>query len=509
MTTPTSQTASEVRTYGNWRKPVAPGIGRLGPIGTLLFLGGTVAVFVVLTVAGLAAAAAATLLVTLALVPLLVTDSSGRNGYTITGARWAFRRNRRKRRDVYVPGLVGERREPIHSHPNRLPGLLATTQLISCTDALGRRVGVVAVPHAQHYSVLLSCNPEAGSLVDADTVDLWVARWGEFLADLSHEPNLVGASVTVEATPDSGEKLAAEVARLTTPAAPELARAVLAEAAATWPVGSASVATWVTMTWSRTPSMATKPIPEDRLLAQIADRLPGLCTRLQAAGCGDVTPMTPPQVTATVASAYCPSTHAAWDELAAHDEVPMIPWQDCGPATMQVAWDHLRHDTAWSRVWRMTAAPNSPVAATTLAALLNAHNGLARKRVTMQYRPHSPTSAATIADRDVRTAKSRAESRKGEVRATESLAVAMARQTADEQAAGAGLVRFSMLVTVTVPQASGLEAASHVIDQLAATSRVRLRPATGTQAGSFAACLGIGMVLNNQVRLPAFLRENL
>jgi hypothetical protein len=144
-----------------------------------------------------------------------------------------------------------------------------------------------------------------------------------------------------------------------------------------------------------------------------------------------------------------------------------------------------------------------------LAALLNAHNSLARKRVTMQYRPHSPTSAATIADRDVRTAKSRAESRKGEVRATESLAVAMARQTADEQAAGAGLVRFSMLVTVTVPQAAGLEAASHVIDQLAATSRVRLRPATGTQAGSFAACLGIGMVLNNQVRLPAFLRENL
>ena len=98
----------------------------------------------------------------------------------------------------------GDPREPIHSHPNRLPGLLATTQLITCADSLGRRVGVVAVPHAQHYSVLLSCNPEAGSLVDDDTVDLWVARWGEFLADLSHEPNLVGASVTVETTPIRG-----------------------------------------------------------------------------------------------------------------------------------------------------------------------------------------------------------------------------------------------------------------------------------------------------------------
>ena len=85
----------------------------------------------------------------------------------------------------------------------------------------------------------------------------------------------------------------------------------------------------------------------------------------------------------------------------------------------------------------------------------------------------------------------------------------MARQTADEQAAGAGLVRFSLLVTVTVDEAAGLETAGHVIAQLAATSRVRLRPAAGTQSASFVAGLGIGMVLQHQVRLPGFLRDNL
>jgi hypothetical protein len=36
-----------------------------------------------------------------------------------------------------------------------------------------------------------------------------------------------------------------------------------------------------------------------------------------------------------------------------------------------------------------------------------------------------------------------------------------------------------------------------------------LRPAAGTQAGSFAAGLGIGLVLQSQVRLPALVREQL
>lgn len=509
MTVPTRNQAPEIRTYGNWQKPRTAGIGPLGPIGTGIFLIGAVVVFVVLTAGGLVAALIAFVALALALTPITVTGADGRNGYAILGARLAHRRNCRKGRNVYAPGTLGDRSTPIHSQPLRLPGLLTTTALIEQADALGRCFGIVAVPHTQHYSVLLGCNPEAGSLVDPDTVDLWVARWGDFLADLSHEPNLIGASVTVDTAPDSGEKLSAEVERLTSDSAPDLARAVLNEAAQNWPAGSATVTTWVTLTWSRTPSISAKPIPQDRLINQIADRLPGLCARLQAAGCGEVTPMTPGEVTALVSCAYSPETRTGFEELGARDELPTIPWQDCGPALMKVGWDHLRHDSAWSKVWRMTAAPSSPVPATTLSSLLNAHNALARKRVTVQYRPHSPTSAATIADRDVRTARSRAEARKGEVRATESLAVAMARQTADEQAAGAGLVRFSLLVTVTVDEAAGLETAGHVIDQLAATSRVRLRPAAGTQAASFVAGLGIGMVLQHQVRLPGFLRDNL
>lgn len=157
----------------------------------------------------------------------------------------------------------------------------------------------------------------------------------------------------------------------------------------------------------------------------------------------------------------------------------------------------------------MTAAPISAVPATTLSGLLASHSGLARKRVTVLYRAHCPAKAAAVADRDVRTAKGKAESRKGVVKADQTRALQMATQTAAEQASGAGLVRFAMLVTATISDQQELSAAEHVVDQLAATSRIRLQKATGTQAPSFAAGLGIGLVLNSEVAIPAFLRENL
>ncbi len=497
-----------IRTYGSWRRPRPLGIGPFGLIGSLLAVAGLFAAFVATTMAGLAAGAGCLLLVAVVLAPLAWRGADGRTGYTQLGAVLSFRRNRRLRRHAYLPGLLGAKHAPLHEYPSRLPGLLASSRLLELTDRLGHQVAVVALPHAQQYAVLLGCNPEAGSLVDPDTVDVWVARWGAFLADLGHEPHLVGLSVTVETAPDDGRGLAAEVQRLTRRGAPQLAQEVLAEAAYTWPTGSAAVSTWVTLTFARFASTVGKGLPEPQLLAQIGDRLPGVCAALQDTGCGDVSPLSAAQVADLVAAAYSPNVWAG-QQADAEQDPPVPSWQDCGPSGMVPGWDCLRHDGAWSTVWRMTAAPASPVPATILAPLLGAHPQLARKRVTLVYRPHDPQVAAAIADRDVRTAKMRAHTRSGEVRATESLSVRMARQTAEEQAGGAGLVRFALLVTVTVTDRQDLATAGQVLTQLAATSRIRLRPAAGTQAGSFAAGLGIGLVLQSQVRLPALVREQL
>lgn len=501
---PVDDASSDVR-YGNWRKPESPGIWRFGPVGSAVGIGGVVVAFIVMSFAGLIPALVIMLILAVVLTPLVWVGPSQRNAWASLGTRLSFNRNRRKRRTIHAPAV--QKREFL-SAPNRLPGLLSETRLRVRRDAVNRPFAIVEMPAVNHYSVLLRCKPEGGELVDPETRDQWVASWGDFLAGLSHDMNLAGASVTVESVPDGGEKLAANIDRMLNESAPELAKEMMAESRDSWPQGSSTIRTWITLTWTRTPSMS-KVMTEDRLVAMICDKLPGLCEQASEAGCGDVTPMLPQDVAAIVQSAYRPSDARGFDLAAAKGEVPSIPWQDTGPAMMKTAWDHIRHEDAWSQVWKMSLPPTSAVKSSVLRKLLAPHPDLTRKRVTILYRFIPPAKAADIADRDVRTANTKAQSRKGIAPAERLRALEAATQTADEQASGAGLIQFGMLVTATVQASEDMEQAQHVVDQLAGTSRVRLHKATGTQAASFAAGLGIGLVLTSYTKIPAFLKENL
>lgn len=81
--------------------------------------------------------------------------------------------------------------------------------------------------------------------------------------------------------------------------------------------------------------------------------------------------------------------------------------------------------------------------------------------------------------------------------------------TASEEASGAGLVQFGMLVTATVGD-PGREADTRTaVDNLAATARLRLRPVYGSQDSAFAAALRLGLVLPKHIKIPAELREKL
>ena len=87
--------------------------------------------------------------------------------------------------------------------------------------------------------------------------------------------------------------------------------------------------------------------------------------------------------------------------------------------------------------------------------------------------------------------------------------VRAASATAQEEASGAGLVQFGMLVTATVMDLSKQADARAAIDNLAATARLRLRPVYGSQDSAFAAALPLGLVLPKHIKVPAELREKL
>jgi hypothetical protein len=430
------------RTYGNWRKPSSPGLPRLGLLGTVAALASLVLVMLVQITLGLLAAAVAALVVLAALAPLAWRNRAGRNGWQVLLARASWRLGRRRRQHLYSSSLTG----PVSFGAARLPGLLATSSLLSAVNAHGEPFALIGLPSSRQYAVLIRCDPAGAGLVDPETIDEWVACWGGWLARLGHEANLDACTVTVETAPDPGGRLAAEVQTMLTPHAPALSRAMLTEAAASYPRGSATVAAYVTLTFSarRTPhtdgqahghgssgKQTSRVRGSQEMAAQIGRRLPLLLHQLRAAGAGTGRAMTATEVAETVRVAYDPAAAALLDRARAEPPLDdadaaarpsLMSWQDAGPVAQVEAWDHLRHDSGASITWQMVDVPHGAVTSRVLEQLLAADPQLARKRVTLIYRPHDAASAARVADADVRTAIGQATRRAGEGRATESLA---------------------------------------------------------------------------------------
>jgi hypothetical protein len=243
----TAETTSHApRTYGNWRRPASAGLGALGTLGTVVLLVGLVAVIGTLAAGGLLLATGTAAVLGLVLVASTVRDRHHRSGIQRVTTRLRWARARRAGANVYRSGPVG--RVPGGSF--RLPGLAAASTVSEWWDTAGRSFALIVHPATHHATVVLVTEPEGGSLVDDEQIDLWVARWGSWLASLGHEPGLVAASVTVETAPDYGVRVQSEVQSHLAQQAPELARAMLTDVARTAALGSATVAAYVALTFS-------------------------------------------------------------------------------------------------------------------------------------------------------------------------------------------------------------------------------------------------------------------
>jgi len=128
--------------------------------------------------------------------------------------------------------------------------------------------------------------------------------------------------------------------------------------------------------------------------------------------------------------------------------------------------------------------------------------------VTLLYRPVDAAKAAAIVEADLRAAEFRMTA-SNKPAARDSLAVRAAAATAAEEASGAGLVQFGMLVTATVLDASQEADARAAIDNLSATARLRIRVVHGSQDSAFAAALPLGLVLPKHLGVPGEVREQL
>lgn len=484
------------RTYGGWRRPTSPGLGRLGLAPTTVMFAGIIAMIVSFAVSWMLAVlvAAAT---ALAIIPLAYHDRHGRTVLHIAGSRASWWRTRMRGGHLYRSGPLAR----FGAGRCRLPGLAAAIDAIDASDALGRSFGMLVHPKIGHTSVVLSSSPDGGSLVDEDQLDTWVAHWGDWLASLATEPNLVGASVTIETAPDTGARLHREIEDHLASDAPDLAVTVLRSVVADR-AGSAKIASRIALTWSMVRD--GKRLSRNEMALEIGQRLPGIAARLAATGAGAARAMTSSEIASVVRVAYDPTAHNDVEEVGAADTG--IAWADAGPVAADERWDSYHHDSAWSTSWLVTVPPRGVVTARVLAALLAPHPTIPLKRVTLLYRPHTPADAARVVERDRLNTLFRAQGRKiGHAR--DHAAVRDANQAAEEEAAGAGLVRFSMLVTATVETPEELPQARRTVEDLAVSCRLTIRPAFGSQASAFTMALPLGLVPPDHLRVPQLLRE--
>ncbi|MGQ0843868.1 MAG: SCO6880 family protein [Sporichthyaceae bacterium] len=475
---------STVRTYGGWRRTRGLGLGSLDTrsSGAVILL---VAVLTAATAVGGVRAGAMLLPVVVPTLAVLLWRYDGVPLLDHLIARDRYRRAAGRGETTYRGSVL----LPWPKAGN-LPGVLAPTELLDVEIPGRARCGMVWDRRTGLMSVTLLLSSAGTLLSDRDTADGYVSSWGSLLASFADVPAIRWAAVTVETTPDAGNSLRRDMDARIDPDAPEWARAVMADLVEAAPAGAARVSTRLTLTVD--PTMCGERIVE--LSDGVAATLRVLeCLNtagsgvevLRAAGAADLARM--------VRAAFDPSSRQVgtedWERIV---DTPL--WGLAGPAGAKEEPDRYVHDGAVSVSWAMLEAPRQRVAANVLLRLLAP--GRFARRVTLLYRVLDREEAGSLLQKERTAVEARAAYRvrtKRDETARERKDRVMAHGAAEEEAAGAGLVQFSMFVTATVADPEDLPAARAEVEHAAGASRVKLRLCHYGQAAAFAVGLPAGV----------------
>lgn len=474
----------DVRTYGGWRRPVSYGFLNLTLTQSLGSLVGVGIVFLLgLNKGMLWACGGAILLVGWGWV-ITTKDKHQVNLIDRAEEKIVFGLNKAKGNTVFRGGALAPTKKT--SQRLVLPGILSDCKVSEYVDSWNRSFALIE--HASGTgAVVMRLTPAGSNLVDQETVDNQVAYWGQWLGDLSNESGIAGASITVETLPDLGGRLYSEVTSRRADNCPQVAGEVI-EGVLDESTGSNQVRVWVTLTFN----LAALGGRKNKEIAgrEIASRLPGLTQGLVAAGGGATHLVTVNELARLVRSAYDPDSEELFDQALAAGQTINLDWSQSGPVFAQADFSSYRHDGAVSRVWTMTCPPRGAVQSAVLSRLLEPNRDVQRKRVTILYQPMDAAKAPSVVERDLNHARANAAGARPSARSINELAAAS--EVASEEASGAGLVDFAMIITATTTP-DHLEDTSVTVNALSAASRLLIRPAYGAQDSGFALGLPLGL----------------
>lgn len=474
----------DVRTYGGWRRPVSYGFLNLTLTQSLGALVGVGIVFILGLNRGITWAAGGAILLAAWGWVITTKDKHQVNLIDRAEEKIVFGLNKAKGNTVFRGGALAPTKKT--SQRLVLPGILSGCKVSEYVDSWNRSFALVEHPN-NTAAVVIRLTPAGSNLVDQETVDIQVAYWGQWIGDLSNESGITGASITIESLPDLGGRLNREVTSRRAANCPQVAGEVI-EGVLDESTGSNQVRVWVTLTFS----LAALGGRKNKEIAgrEIASRLPGLTQGLVAAGGGATHLVTVNELARLVRSAYDPDSEELFDQALAAGQTINLDWPQSGPVFAQADFSSYRHDGAVSRVWTMTCPPRGAVQSAVLSRLLEPNRDVQRKRVTILYQPMDAAKAPSVVERDLNHARANAAGARPSARSINELAAAS--EVASEEASGAGLVDFAMIITATTTP-DHLEDTSVTVNALSAASRLLIRPAYGAQDSGFALGLPLGL----------------
>lgn len=479
--------SAEPRTYGGWRRRRGIGLGNLDARQTILVL---TAIVVVLVSAAVSLKLALVLAVpALAIVAVAVAHWDGVWVTDAALARLRFAVAARRGETTYRSGVV-----VAHPRAWQLPGVLAATRCLDVEDGEGGTYGLVWDRRSGLLTATLRVAATGTMLADAGESDAWVANWAGWLAALGDEPTVRWVTVTVDTAPDPGSTLAERVERHLDPAAPEAARAIMAELVAASPGAAAQVDTRVSITFD-TDRAPDKPANLLEAAAEASRTLRGLEVALAGCGLSVLGRASAAELAGIVRACFDPAARGqVAAALAGPDPAAVLEWADAGPAAAEESWDRYAHDSGTSVTWATRDAPRQQVTSQVMTRLVAP--GRWPRRVTFAYQVFPADAAAKVVEAErnaaaFRTACRQRTRRDETARDTEDRA--RAERAAVEESQGAGVALWSIYVTTTVADETQLPAACADVEQRAGATKLRLRRMYGSQAAGFAATLPCGV----------------
>ena len=489
MSSSTYTDEPDLRMYGGWRKARAMGLFGLGPIGTIIVLATIFTGIIFVNVS------MQLFFVYLPCAAAVVAATATRwNGETLwdrvqRGVRWRW---------GVMRGYTSLRAGQVYEHTGvwELPGLLAPTRVLTVEDGAGGHFGVVHDQRTGLLTATLLVDARSTWLVEGSQADGWVGNFHSWLADLGVVPMVAWVAVVVETAPEPGTTLLERVRDRVDPNAPADCIAMLDELVARSPSAAADVDTRVSITFD--PARSTARLRDlGEQTSEVSRLLFGLESSLSQCGVGVLGRASAAELAGIVRTAYDPASRGECNRLLGGppgQAAELLTWGEAGPIGAEEQWDEYWHDSGCSVTYQWQEAPRQQVVSSVLCPLLAPSSWPCR--VTLLYRPFSAVSAARELENEVNASTVRTMMRHKQGRdetARDAADHQRARQATREEAEGAGVVRMTMYVTVTVEDRDELPTACAEVEGRGKQSKILLRRAYGAQAAAFAVGLPAGI----------------